>query len=212
MIRSASSSGRFDIALVDLIWDDYRLEFSFDGLDVLNIVRRWDPQLNVIFAVQGHCAERDHIDEAMDRPHVAGVWSKASGSALLVEAARIAVARGKLLEPDFPSGASPSDIPRIHRYFERRRQGKTAAKMAGAIASWQAVDHTTLAAAAGIERNTATRVVGALGPLIRSRDELPADLQMTTAAVYRWCGEHARYILSWCRRNELDHIARRVTG
>jgi hypothetical protein len=30
--------------------------------------------------------------------------------------------------------------------------------------------------------------------------------------VYRWCGEHARYILSWCRRHGYGDIATRVTS
>jgi len=33
---------------------------------------------------------------------------------------------------------------------------------------------------------------------------------MTPEVVYRWCGEHARYILSWCRRNGYGDIATRV--
>jgi hypothetical protein len=34
---------------------------------------------------------------------------------------------------------------------------------------------------------------------------------MTPEVVYRWSGEHARYILSWCRRNGYADIATRVT-
>jgi hypothetical protein len=33
---------------------------------------------------------------------------------------------------------------------------------------------------------------------------------MTPEVIYRWCGEHARYILSWCRRNGHADIAARV--
>ena len=32
----------------------------------------------------------------------------------------------------------------------------------------------------------------------------------TPEVVYRWCGEHSRYILSWCRRNRHEAIAERV--
>ena len=40
-----------------------------------------------------------------------------------------------------------------------------------------------------------------LGPLIRERGEHAEGLPLTTQTVYRWCGEHARYLISWCRRN-----------
>ena len=35
---------------------------------------------------------------------------------------------------------------------------------------------------------------------------------MTPEVVYRWCGEHAAYILSWCRRNGYSDIATRMTA
>ena len=31
---------RFDVAVVDLTWNDYAVEYSFDGLDVLNALRQ----------------------------------------------------------------------------------------------------------------------------------------------------------------------------
>jgi hypothetical protein len=35
---------------------------------------------------------------------------------------------------------------------------------------------------------------------------------MTPEVIYRWCGEHSRYILSWCRRNGYGDIAIRATA
>jgi hypothetical protein len=88
----------------------------------------------------------------------------------------------------------------------------TAARLAGAIASGRAVNHETLAGTAHVGYDTAAKLVDYLGPLIRDRREHSRELKMTPEVVYRWCGEHARYILSWCRRNGYGDIATRVTA
>jgi hypothetical protein len=82
--------------------------------------------------------------------------------------------------------------------------------LAGAIASGRAANHETLASAAHVGYDTAAKLVDYLGPLIKDRGEHNPDLKMTPEVVYRWCGEHARYILSWCRRNGQAEIAARV--
>ena len=53
---------RFDVVVIDLTWMDYSVEYAFDGLDVLDMLRRTGRQTPVIFAAQGHGAERDHLD------------------------------------------------------------------------------------------------------------------------------------------------------
>jgi hypothetical protein len=208
--RALGERLRFDVIIADLTWNDYTVEYSFDGLDVLTILRgtrRWTP---VIFAAQGHGVERDHLDEAVEQAEVAGIYYKATGPELLMEAIEIAVGGGRLTAPRFPPGGSPPDIPRIHAYFGKGR-GSTAARLAGAIASGRAVNHETLASAAHVGYDTAAKLVDYLGPLIRDRGEHGGDLKMTPEAVYRWCGEHARYVLSWCRRHGHQDIASRVT-
>ena len=80
------------------------------------------------------------------------------------------------------------------------------------IASGRAVNHETLASTAHVGYDTAAKLVDYLGPLIRDRGEHSPELKMTPEVVYRWCGEHARYILSWCRRNGHGDIATRVTA
>ena len=60
--------------------------------------------------------------------------------------------------------------------------------------------------------NTAAKLVDYLGPLIKARREHSEDLKMTPEVAYRWCGEHAPYILSWCRRNGYGDIATRITA
>ena len=100
---------------------------------------------------------------------------------------------------------------RIHAYFKKGR-GATAARLAGAIASGRAVNHETLASTAHVGYDTAAKLVDYLGPLIKARREHSQDLKMTPEVVYRWCGEHAPYILSWCRRNGYGDIATRITA
>lgn len=197
---------RFDVVISDLTWNDYAVEFSFDGLDVLDILREARRPAPVIFAAQGHGIERDHLDEAVEQEEVAGIVRKAAGPGLLFEAVRIAAAGRKLPASQFAPGDSPADVPRIHDYFSKGR-GTTAARMACAIASGRAVNHETMAQAAMVSHGTATRLVDYLGPLIMGRGEHSSGLRMTPEAVYRWCGEHARYILSWSRRHGLGESA-----
>jgi CheY-like chemotaxis protein len=207
--QAVSGRLRFDVVVIDLTWNDYTVEYSFDGLDVLDALRRTGRPTPVIFAAQGHGLERDHLDEAVEQPEVVGIYRKATGPEPLVEAIDIAAGGGRLPASRFPSGSSPPDIPRIHAYFGKGR-GATAARLAGAIASGRAVNHETLASAAHVGYDTAAKLTDYLGPLIKDRHEHGDDLKMTPEVVYRWCGEHARYILSWCRRNGYGDIATRV--
>jgi CheY-like chemotaxis protein len=207
--REISDRLRFDVVVADLTWNDYEVEYSFDGLDVLNILRNSNRHAPVIFAAQGHGIERDHLDEAIEQPEVVGIYRKATGPQPLVEAVNLAVRGSSLTEPLFPPGGSPADIPRIHTYFGKGK-GMTAARLAGAIASGRAVNHESLASSAHVGYDTAAKIVDYLGPLIRDRHEHSPELKMTPEVVYRWCGEHARYILSWCRRNGHQDIATRV--
>jgi CheY-like chemotaxis protein len=209
--RAVTGRLRFDVVVADLTWNDYAVEFSFDGLDVLDALRRTGRPTPVIFAAQGHGLERDHLDEAVEQPEVVGIYRKSTGPQPLVQAIEIAIRGGSLAVARFPPGSSPPDVPRIHAYFGRGR-GATAARLAGAIASGRAVNHETLASAAHVGYDTAAKIVDYLGPLIKDRREHRSELKMTPEAIYRWCGEHARYILSWCRRNGYRDIATRVTA
>jgi CheY-like chemotaxis protein len=202
---------RFDVVVADLTWNDYAVEYSFDGLDVLNALRRTGRPTPVIFAAQGHGLERDHLDEAVEQPEVVGIYRKATGPRPLMEAINIAVSGGTLQAAQFPPDGSPADIPRIHSYFGKGK-GATAARLAGAIASGRAVNHETLASTAHVGYDTAAKIVDYLGPLIKDRREHSPELKMTPEVVYRWSGEHARYILSWCRRHGYADIATRVTA
>ncbi len=84
--RAVGERLRFDVVVSDLTWNDYVIEYSFDGLDVLDILRRAGRQTPVIFAAQGHGVERDHLDEAVEQPEVVGIYRKATGPRPLIEA------------------------------------------------------------------------------------------------------------------------------
>src|SRR6266576_2495305 len=108
--RAAGERLRFDVVVADLTWNDYAVEYFFDGLDVLNALRRTGRQTPVIFAAQGHGLERDHLDEAVEQPEVVGIYRKATGPQPLMEAIDIAASGGSLPSPRFPPGGSPPDI------------------------------------------------------------------------------------------------------
>jgi hypothetical protein len=178
---------------------------------VLEVLRAARKPARVIFAALGHSHERDHVDEAVEQPEVAGICRLATGPGLLCRAIRLAADGGVLPAREFPRGGNGPEIPRIHKYFSMGK-GRTAARLAGAIASGRAVNHETLANAASVAGATAARLVDYLGPLIERRGEHNRGLRMTPEVVYRWCGEHEPYILSWCRRNGLPDLAQRAPG
>ena len=99
--RAVGDRLRFDVVVSDLTWNDHVIEYSFDGLDVLDILRSSGRQTPVIFAAQGHGVERDHLDEAVEQPEVVGIYRKATGPQPLIEAVDIAVRGGNLTEPQF---------------------------------------------------------------------------------------------------------------
>ncbi|SDU72953.1 hypothetical protein SAMN04488548_1343866 [Gordonia westfalica] len=194
--RSVAGHVRFDVVVADLIWNRPDLEWHFDGLDAIDALNKHDRQAPVILATQGHGLEHDHLDEARLRDEVAGVIAKADGFATLMSAVRaVALGQGLAEKPGTPRRAP------LYELFTGQR-GHTAGRLAGAIASGHASDGASLARAAKVSPNTANKVTSHyLGPIISERGEEPASSPMTQAAVYRWCGLHARYLISWCRRN-----------
>jgi DNA-binding NarL/FixJ family response regulator len=194
--RQVAGRVRFDVVIADLVWNHPDLEYSFDGLDVLDILRAADRPAPVILATQGHTIELDLLDEARLRPEIAAVFPKSVGTAELSTLVRDAAVGRRHI-----AAVPASRKPPLYEAF-RSRKGQTAGRLAGAIAAGRATDGVTLAAAAGVAVNTANKVTAHyLGPIIAQRGEHDPDLPLTLAAVYRWCGLHARYIVSWCRRN-----------
>ena len=200
-VRSVSGRVRFDGVAADLIWNRPDIEWTFDGLDVLDGLHHANRLAPVLLATQGHSMEIDHLEEARLRPDVWGVVAKADGFGSLIGALRT-VAHGAKLDDMVPSPTHPP----LYELFSGRR-GITAARMAGAIAAGNASDNATLASVAKVSPNTANKVTSHyLGPLMLERGEHDDRLPLTQASVYRWCALHARYIVSWCRRHGHEDV------
>ncbi|MFE7744800.1 response regulator [Nocardia sp. NPDC057455] len=197
VVRAVSGIEKPDVVIADLVWNDPTQEFRFDGLDVLQMVRESRSGTPVLLAGQGHGMEQDHLDEAYHRAdEIAGVHEKAAGITALLSAIR-QVADGERL----PRRPAPSGIPSLYELFTGR-DGVQAGRLAGAIASGRTWDAASLAAAAEVDLDAAHSLAdGHLGQIISQRGENEANGELTPAVVYRWCGLHARYLMSWCRRN-----------
>lgn len=195
-VRSVAGRVRYDVVSADLIWNQPEMEWAFDGLDAIDALSQADRLAPVILATQGHSMELDHLEEARLRPEVSGVVAKSDGFGAFMTAVRNVALGQRLTEPPPVGGRIP-----LYELFVGQR-GHTAGRLAGAIASGNATDNASLAVAAKVSPNTANKVTSHyLGPIIEKRGEHDPMLPMTQAAVYRWCGLHARYIVSWCRRN-----------
>ncbi|MEE4023828.1 response regulator [Gordonia sp. PKS22-38] len=196
-VRRIAGRVRFDVVTADLIWNRPSMEWTFDGLDVIDALRHADRLAPVLLTTQGHSMERDHLEEARLRPEVSGVLAKSEGLVPLMSAIRTVALGQRLTAADHVSDRRPP----LYELFVGRR-GHTAARLAGAIASGNAADSASLAAAAKVSPNTANKLTSHyLGPIITQRREHDDRLPLTQATVYRWCGLHARYIVSWCRRH-----------
>ncbi len=194
--REVTQRVRFDVVVADLVWNHRELEFNFDGLDVVDVLRAANRRAPVIIATEGHRIDRDLLEEATLRPEVFSVFHKSAAAEDLPTLVRDAAIGERRNGHTMPSRPRP-----LHEMFDGRR-GETAGRMAGAIASGRATDGASLAATAGVAINTAAKVTTHyLGPIIQERGEHDPDLPMTLGAVYRWCGLHAGYIVSWCRRH-----------
>ncbi len=195
-VRSVANNVRFDVVVTDLLWNRRDLEWEFDGLDVIDVLALHDRRAPVILATHGSGLERDHLDEAGVREEVAGIIAKSDGFDVLTSTVT-AVALGQGL----PDRRYTSGHPTLYRLFSGQR-GATAGRLAGAIASGNASDNASLARVAKVSPSTANKATNHyLGPIITELGEHAEELPMTQAAVYRWCGLHARYLTSWCRRN-----------
>lgn len=192
------SKPRYDAVLLDLTWNDPAYEWSFDGLDVLERFRQVGRATTVIVAAQGHSFEEDHLRESSDPeryPEVTHVVYKSEGLPAVTAAVEAAI-----VGRSAPVHAPVDSKPALHRYFSKGR-GRTASRLAAAVASGRAGNYDTLAKVASVAPDTANKLVSYLAPIILARKEAPAGEPLTQAVVYRWCGERARYLLSWERRN-----------
>lgn len=204
VVNAITGKYRFDVVISDLVWNNPELEFTFDGLDVLDILRDTRRSAPVLLAAQGHSLEQDHWEEARLRPTEAvAFYEKSTGIETLIAAIRSA-AEGRPVAA-LPRTAGPRPL---YELFVGQR-GTTAGRLAGAIAAGRATDAGSLARSAQVGVNTANKITSTyLGPIIQQRGEHDPELPMTLGAVYRWCGLHARYLISWCRRNGHGDVLR----
>ena len=204
--REIAERDRFDVVLADLTWHTPDLAFQFDGFDVLEMLRDAGSAAPVVFVGQGTRAEQDYLDEITAHSDVAGVWRRTAGIGPAAAAVRVAAHGRRLPERQYPLGAR-EDGNALHAFFKAGRRGATAGRLAGAVASGRVCDARTLQAVTGMPLNTVNKLASYLGPLIKARGEVPPRLPVTAPVVYRWCGEHVHYLLSWCRRNGHADVA-----
>jgi len=188
---------RFDVVLVDLMWNDFELEWTYDGMDVLAAMNARGRHEDVALACQGHGFERPYLEEGRGHPDVKGLILKSSGPGVL-DGIR-AVASGQIYvdrvlgDALHPPGAAIAD------YFAGTPR---LARIAGVIASGAAGNWKAVSEALSVSIDNVNVASDLFRPMLATRSELPfGDHEPTQATIYRWCGENAHYILSWCRRN-----------
>jgi hypothetical protein len=57
----------------------------------------------------------------------------------------------------------------------------------------------------GVSTSTVEKSPSLFREILAPRGEVNQSGDIGQAAVFRWCGEHAHYILSWCRRHRSRH-------
>jgi hypothetical protein len=129
VLRAIGDRLRFDVVVTDLTWMDYAVEYSFDGLDVLNALGRRAGRRRSS-SPRKAMGSSGSPGRGGEQPEVVGIYRKATGPAPLIEAIDIAAGGGRLDVSRFPPGSSPPDIMRIHAYFKKGR-GTTAARWPG---------------------------------------------------------------------------------
>jgi chemotaxis response regulator CheB len=194
-----------DVCLLDLLWISASHEWTFDGLDAVRILDRLEPAPRVLVALFGHSAEADYLDEIAQHPRYWGAILKAD--ALNLVPALAAVANHQRF-----ATALPALQPRSHRVALATAfaSNERLARVAGAIASahyetWEAVGDAT-----GYTRSAVEKSGERFAPLLIERGDIPAGGRVTATVLSRWVGEHARYIVSWCRRNGMEQFERRT--
>jgi CheY-like chemotaxis protein len=188
------------LAFVDCFWNDSAAEWNFDGLDVIDRIKNTGCTVPVVMALRGSYAEFDLLDEATERGDFAATVRKSAGpaEALRIGAAVMNRTPVRLFAPGTPISPSPS----VHKFLSGR---DLVAHVAGSIASGGVHDFGDIAQATGFARRSVEATTALFGNALCLRGELSDPQQCKQATVFRWCGEHAHYILSWTRRHGLPY-------
>ncbi len=195
---------RHDVAIIDLLWNSLDLEWTYDGFDAIEQLIAAKREAPVIIAAQGHGFERDYLQEAVHHRLVAGVLLKAVGFPPLFEAVETVCRGGRYWSEELPKYLITPAIS-VNTFLG---SSTLTANVAGAIASGQAYDWTDVARLTGYSMHSVHKASDLFGEALQCMGEVDDARRVKQATVFRWCGEHARYIVSWCRRNGLEKYAR----
>jgi len=196
----------FDVAVVDLLWSTFDSQWTFDGLDVLSELERSGLASKVVLALQGHDAERDHLDEAYGHRLVRGAMVKGNGLKVLIESIHGVHDGERVVHPDLPAGLDDPTRLTVDRWL---REHDLVAEVAGAVASQQANDWQEVAEVTSFAYATVRGCGFVFGEALAEFGAVAPGEEVNQAVIFRWCGEHARYIVSWCRRNGYPQFTRR---
>jgi DNA-binding NarL/FixJ family response regulator len=196
----AAERPRFDVVLVDLMWNTFEHEWVFDGLDVLELANRSQLAEPVVLAAQGHGFEREYLEEGRRHRSVRGMILKSDVGSLL--SALRAVAGGGTYDNEY---LRRHLRPRTQTLAWQFEQAPALARAAGVIAAGYGLHYNELASAMSLSTSTVEKMLKLFRTCLSERGEMSADGDLSQAAVFRWCGEHAHFILSWCRRHAAQH-------
>ena len=194
---------RFDVVVVDLMWNGFDDEWRFDGLDVLAAMEASNNGEWVVFAAQGHGFERDYIDEVHQRLQSERTRGQIRGLVLKPNLAGVldgiltVAAGGLYVDPSLERHLRPAEQT-VHHWFETSVR---LPRFAGALAAGHPVEYTRLAELLHTSPGYLQKSPALFTEMMVQRGDIAPTDHVNLATTARWCGEHAHYIVSWCRRH-----------
>ena len=194
--RLATSDHGADVVVVDLAWTGTA---GIDGLDVVESVSAAEATTPVLAVLTANGAGDDHLAEAATHEVVRGAVRVTDGTRALRQAAETVVGgRQYWLGGGSADGVVPEPV--VARLFNGNR---FYGHVAGAIASGQATRWKDVAELSGLSVRTIEAAPERFGDVVHRTGGAASPQAVNQAVLFRWCGERAPYIRSWCRRNGL---------
>jgi hypothetical protein len=194
-----------DVCLLDLLWHTAQDEWTFDGLDVTAELDTLDPSPRLLVALFGHSSEADHLDEIAQHSRYRGAILKGDLGNLIRSIDDVGK-RKTVAGHDLPYVPREPRATLAYAFSKSKR----LAAVAGAIASAHSERWEDVATLTAYTSSTVEKSLDEFAGLLTRRGEVPVDGRVTVQVLYRWVGEHSRYIVSWCRRNGYPQFARRL--
>lgn len=194
---------RFDVVVVDLMWNDFDDEWRFDGLDVLAAMEASANMEWVVFACQGHGFERDYLDEAHTRLITEGASGRTRGLVLKstpggpLDSILAVAAGGTYVDPLLKPYLRPAEQT-VHYWFGTSVR---LPRFAGVVAAGHPLNYELLAELLHTSENYLESHPALFQEMLRALGEVDHGDPVKLPTVARWCGEHAHYVVSWCRRH-----------